>query len=224
MATRQAKPRDQQTTPNLYLAIPPAGAGPGVLVLHAWWGLIPFFRHCCDRLAHAGFVAAAPDLYHGAIATTIAEAQRLRATLKRPVAFQTILQAAHSLQTHPAVPSDTIGSIGFSLGGHYALWLAEQPTASVSATVTFYGTRGGDYTQSRSAFLGHFAEHDAWVAASGVRKLERTLRAAGREATFHTYPDTAHWFAEEDRPDVYHAEAAQLAWQRTITFLRAHVH
>jgi carboxymethylenebutenolidase len=109
--------------------------------------------------------------------------------------------------------------MGFSMGAYYALWLVEQAALPVTATVLFYGTRGGDYAATPSAFLGHFAESDEWVAASGVKKLEKALRAAGKEVDFHTYPGTSHWFFESDRPDAFSPQAADLAWQRTVAFL-----
>jgi carboxymethylenebutenolidase len=90
-----------------------------------------------------------------------------------------------------------------------------------AAVVVFYGTRGGDYAPAQAAYLGHFAESDEWVAASGVKALQKALRAANRPATFYTYPGTGHWFFEADRPDAYQADAAELAWQRTVEFLRA---
>jgi carboxymethylenebutenolidase len=97
--------------------------------------------------------------------------------------------------------------------------LAEQRPDDVAATVLFYGTKRGDFLRARSAFLGHFAETDPYESLPSVRQLERRL-VAGREVTFHVYPKTGHWFFEADRPDAYNAAAAQLAWERTVTFLK----
>jgi carboxymethylenebutenolidase len=201
-----------------YLARPASGMGTGVLVLHAWWGLTPFFRQLCDRLAAEGFVALEPDLYHGGTAETIEEAKKLRGKLKGAVAAQEISQAAEHLRAVSG--RERIGVIGFSLGGYWALWLADQPSSPVAATVAFYATRNGDYTQSRSAFQFHLAETDEYVAASGVKKMQKALKAAGKEAEFYTYPGTTHWFFESDRPDAYDAQAASQAWTRTLDFLR----
>jgi carboxymethylenebutenolidase len=212
-----------QANQNFYLAQPESGAGKGVLVLPAWWGLNQFFKELCDRLAAEGFVALAPDLYHGATASTVDEAKKLRSKLKQDTVAQEITQAAEYLRTVCGAGPEGLGVIGFSLGGYWALWLADQESGQVAATVVFYGTRNGDYTKSQSAFQFHFAETDDYVAASGINKLQRSLKAAGKEAEFHTYAGTRHWFFEQDRADAYHAPAAKLAWDRTLAFLNRHL-
>jgi len=209
----------KSTQPDGYLALPKNGKGAGVLVLPAWWGLNDFFRDFCKRLAREGFVAFAPDLYHGQVATTIEDATRLRSQLDRKQANADVVATAGYLRGLDAVTSKALGVIGFSLGANYALGLSVEEPTVVRAVVTFYGTRGGDYAQARAAYLGHFAETDDWVAPSGVKKLEKSLRAAGRPVTFYTYDSTGHWFFEKDRADAYHAKAAKLAWQRTVEFL-----
>lgn len=208
-------------TTQFYLATPQSKATAGVLVLHAWWGLNPFFKDFCDRLAEEGFVALAPDLYHGAVAATIDEAKRLRSKAKRDMLEKEIPQALKQLRAQSGV--NKVGVVGFSMGAHWALRLVEQKSSSIAATVLFYGARGGKYAGTKSAFLGHFAENDDWVAESGVKKLQKTLTAAGKEAAFHVYPGTTHWFFERDRAEAYNAKAAKLAWERTIEFLRAHL-
>jgi carboxymethylenebutenolidase len=202
------------------LELPATGQGRGILVLHAWWGLNPFFRSLCRRLAGAGFVAYAPDLYHGKIAQTVDEAKALRTKLNQQKAFGEILAATETLTSLEAVTGGSLGVIGFSLGARFALELSVARPERIRAVVTFYGTSGLDYAPAQAAYLGHFAETDAWVAASGVKKLHQTLHAARRPVTFHTYPGTGHWFFESDRPEAYQPEAAQLAWERTVTFLK----
>lgn len=206
-----------------YLALPPAGQGTGVLVIHAWWGLNAFFKGACDRLAQAGFVALAPDLFEGQLAVTPADAERLRAQPRREPTYRTLMRALEQLMAHPAVRGELMGVVGFSMGGHWALWLSQQPGLPVGAVVTFYGARSGDYSSSQAAFLGHFAEHDEWVSEAARKKLARSLAAAGRPAEFCVYPATSHWFCESDRLEVYAAPAAELAWERTVAFLRRHL-
>ncbi|MBM4431757.1 MAG: dienelactone hydrolase family protein [Chloroflexi bacterium] len=204
-----------------HLSLPHSGSGPGLLVLHAWWGLNDFFRGLCDRLAGEGFVAYAPDLYRGKLATNVDEAKRLRSGMDRKQTGADLTAALAYLRGLGAVSGGKLGLLGFSLGANLALGLSVEQPEAIGAVVLFYGTRGGDYTPAQAAYLGHFAQSDEWVAASGVQKLHKALRAADRPATFHTYAGTGHWFFEADRPEAYHPEAAALAWQRTLAFLRA---
>lgn len=202
-----------------YLVVPEGGDVPGILVIHAWWGLTDFFKSVCDRLADEGFVALAPDLYHGRTASTIEEAKHLKSMLKRDVAAEELRGAASHLSRLFATNGEKIGAMGFSLGAYWALWLSTQTPTEVAAAVPFYGIRNGDYKKTRAAFLGHFAETDKWAPLISVRKLEKQMRFAGREVTFHIYPGTKHWFFEEDRPDAYNPRAARQAWKRTVNFL-----
>lgn len=208
---------------NVYIALPPSGKGAGVLVIHAWWGLNDFFKSVCNRLAQEGFVAIAPDLFESQVATTIASAKRLRAKPKREPTYRTLIHAIEQLKNHPAVQGSTIGVVGFSMGGHWALWLSQRPELPIGATVAFYGARAGDYTHSSAAFMGHFAEKDDWVSDGSLKKLKKSLATAGRVAEFFVYPDTSHWFFESDRADSYNAQAAEMAWQRTLKFLQKHL-
>lgn len=194
-----------------------------MLVVHAWWGLNNFFKSVCDRLAAEGFVAFAPDLFEGKVATTIAQAKRLRARPKREPTYKTLIRAIDALKNHPSTQGQTIGVIGFSMGAHWAHWLSQRPELSIGAAVTFYGVRNGDFSQSRAAFLGHFAEEDDWVSPTAPTKVKKGLESCGKTVEFYTYPQTHHWFFEQDRKDVYDAQAADLAWQRTLTFLRKHL-
>ena len=207
-----------------YLAVPKTGSGPGVLVLHAWWGLNDFFKGFCDRLSKAGFVALAPDLYNGQIATTVPEAEDL---LKKKGVFsnteatnKSVMGALQYLRTHPSVRGGKLGVIGFSMGGFWALWLSGEAPESIRAVVDFYSYGEGDFAKSRADYLGHFATKDDYEPIDGIRKLENTLRSAGKNVTFHFYDNVGHWFFEENRPDAFNERAASLAWDRTLTFLR----
>lgn len=209
-----------------YLALPQRGAGegPGVLVLHAWWGLNDFFKECCERLAREGYVALAPDLYHGQIATTIEGARQLAKALDDTQADADIAGAIAYLRQHPAVRGQGIGCVGFSMGAMFAFSLSCTLPEEIAAVVAVYGTGPEvDYASARAAYLGHFARGDEWEEDEYVDQLEAALRTAGREATFYRYSGVTHWFMEENRPDAYNAEAAALAWQRTLDFLRRHL-
>jgi carboxymethylenebutenolidase len=205
-----------------FLAAPPAGKGPGILVLHAWWGLNDTMRAVCTRLANAGFVAFAPDLYHGKVADTIADAEALGKALdaNHLQARAEIVDATRFLSAHAGQPDRGLAVIGFSLGAYYALDLSAAEPDQIRSVVLFYGTGSADFSRSRAAYLGHFAENDIYEPQSNVDELEEDLRRAGRPVTFYRYPGTGHWFFEEDRIDAYNPAAAGLAWERTLTFLR----
>ena len=208
--------------PQGFLAVPPTGKGPGVLVLHAWWGLNDTFKAVCSRLAEAGFIAFAPDLYHGKVADTIADAEALVKALNANPhqAEAEIAEATRFLHERVGAANRSLAVIGFSLGANYALDLAAADPEHIRAVVLFYGTGGGDFSTSRAAYLGHFAENDPFEPQAGVDELEESLRQAGRPETFYRYKGTGHWFFEPDRTDAYNQVAATLAWERTLTFLR----
>jgi carboxymethylenebutenolidase len=210
-------------SPYSYIAKPKSGIGKGVLVLHAWWGLNQFFKDLCNRLAGEGFFVLAPDLYHGKSAATIAEAKKLRSNLKQETIALEITQAADQLHQVCRNSGEGLGVMGFSLGGFWGLWLAEQRSNLVTATVVFYGTRNGDYSACQSAFQFHLAEKDPYESASAVKKLQKNLSAADKIAAFYTYPGTGHWFFESDQPEAYNPQAAQMAWNRSVEFLKLYI-
>jgi carboxymethylenebutenolidase len=224
MTEPQSQPVVSSAT-SYYLATPQSGRGRPVLVLHAWWGLNPFVQQVCDRLAGEGFVALAPDLFSGTIATTIEGAEQHLSRLNADPASddrigQKIKKAVALLQTLGGPNTDEIGVVAFSFGGAWTLWLATQKENPVAAAVVFYATGGGD---SHAAFQFHMAESDPYEPAAGVEQVREQLEAAGKPAEFHIYPGTSHWFFENDRRDAYNPQAADLAWRRTVEFLKAHV-
>lgn len=203
-----------------YTALPAGGAGPGVLVLHAWWGLNDFFKGSCDRLAAAGYVVSAPDLWGGVVATTQAQAQALIDQADNEAIYHAVVAGLAALRDHPAVGGRPVAIVGFSMGAAWALYVSTTRPDWVSAVTVFYGTYGGlDFGAAQAAYQGHFAESDPWEPDEGVQELEAALRAARRDVTFHRYPGVGHWFFESDRPDAYSAEAAELAWGRMLSFL-----
>ncbi len=211
-----------QSQPQGFLAVPPAGKGPGVLVLHAWWGLNDTIKAFCARLADAGFLAFAPDLYHGKVADTIPDAEALGKALDANYlqARAEVAEAARFLNEKVGEAGHGLAAIGFSLGASYALDLSNTAPEYIRSVVVFYGTWVDDVSNSRAAYLGHFAENDPFEPPSNVDSLEEALKRAGRPVTFYRYPGTGHWFFEPDRSDAYNREAATLAWERTLTFLR----
>src|SRR6266511_4409655 len=184
-----------------YLAVPERGEGPGVLVLHAWWGLNDTMRAVCTRLADAETLGKALDTNHLQAKAEIADAIRF-------------------LSERAGQADRGLAVIGFSLGAYYALDLAAADPEHIRSVVIFYGTGSGDYSNSRAAYLGHFAETDEFEPQSNVDDLEESLRRAGRPVTFYRYSGTGHWFFEPDRSQAFNPAAASLAWDRTLAFLR----
>ena len=206
--------------PDGCLSVPPNGSGRPVLVLHAWWGLNATMRATCTRLAEAGFVAFAPDLYHGKVADTIESAEKLVRALNAEQAEADVAGAARFLTERAGPEAAGLAVAGFSLGANLAMDLSINDPEHVRSVVLFYGTGGGDFSTSRASYLGHFAENDPYEERAYIDELEESLRSAGRPVTFHHYAGTGHWFFEQDRTDAYDAAAAQLAWDRTLEFLR----
>lgn len=207
--------------PDGFLALPAAGTGRPVLVLHAWWGLNETMKGICTRLANAGFVAFAPDLYHGKVADTIPDAEALGGALdgNHLQAKAEIAAAAAFLEDYADNPADGLAVIGFSLGAYYAVDLAVAEPARIRAVVLFYGSGDSEVSKSQAAYLGHFAENDEYEPRSYSDNLEEALKRAGRPVSFYRYPGTQHWFFEPDRLNEYNPEAASLAWDRTVEFL-----
>lgn len=207
-----------------YYIAPPAGAARGVLVLHSWWGLTPFFKSVCDRLADHGYAALAPDLLTGARPVTPDEAEAClaKADINRSAAL--VLSSARTLRAATKEPTAPIGVLGFSMGASWGLWLSARSPLEVAAAVTFYGTQSIDFVDAQSAYQGHFAEFDSLVAEDDVVEMEASLHLVGRPVEFWRYPGTSHWFFESDRDLAYNPEAADLAWQRTLAFLDTHLY
>jgi carboxymethylenebutenolidase len=208
--------------PDGYFAFPSSGGGRPVLVLHAWWGLNDTVRDVCDRLAASGYLAFAPDLYHGQVTNIIAAAEKLSANLFKDLesARTEVSWAAQFLSQHPKQKGSGLAVIGFSLGAFFALDLSVYKPDLVQSVVIFYGTRPGGYRSAQAAYLGHFAEMDEFEPQQEIDSLEEALISAGLSVTFHQYKGTGHWFFEPDRPGAFNSGATNLAWERTLTFLK----
>jgi carboxymethylenebutenolidase len=205
-------------TANAYLAAPENG-GSGILVLHAWWGLKPFFKQVCDQLAQQGYTALAPDLYQGKIANTIDEAKIYHSEFEQngsEFMSDTVKAAKNYLSS--LCNNQPIGVMGFSMGAAWSMLVATN-APDVSTVVLFYGIYAPDLSKMKAKVLGHFAEVDEWEPLEGVREAEAAMQSAGVDVTFHIYPKVAHWFVETDRPE-YDSAAASLAWERTFKFLK----
>jgi carboxymethylenebutenolidase len=210
-----------------YLARPDGGSGPGVVVIQEWWGLVPHIRDICDRFALEGFVALAPDLYHGKHTKEPDEAGKLLMELQLEDAARDINGAVAWLLAEGGALGETVGIVGFCAGGALALYgatIAKQ----IGAVVAYYPYIGRtaaaqpDYTAVSGAALMHLGERDEAYTREQIEGLEEQLRASGKPAESHWY-DAGHAFFNDDRPEVFDEEASELSWDRTIRFFREHL-
>jgi carboxymethylenebutenolidase len=210
-----------------YLALPPSGRGPGVIVIQEWWGLTSHIADVTNRLAAEGFVALAPDLYGGATTHDAEEAGNLMAELPVDQAARDLAGAVDYLLGHEAVTSSTVGAVGFCMGGGFVLVLAAQQGDKIGAAVPFYGVLKEDYPSFSgltAPLLGHFGEQDDFVPTEAARQLAQRIESESRvQPEFHFYPAGHAFFNDENHLGTYDEQQAQLAWNRTLEFLRAHV-
>lgn len=208
-----------------YLALPEQGRGPGVLLLHSWWGLDPRIKRIADQLAAEGYVALAPDLYHGPSTDDVAEGRRLMSELPPERAAADIVAAARVIAAHPAC-CRPIGSLGFGLGGRLALW-AGTLADEITAAAAFYPALPDhelevDWSSyAHKQAIIHTCDEDGGADAPVVRAAIQGIEAAGGSVVAHDYPGSKHSFCNEKLTEVYDEIQADEAWGRTIDFLVA---
>jgi len=210
-----------------YLATPPGGSGPGVLVIQEWWGLDASLKQAADRLAAAGFVALAPDLYHGEVAghTEMDKASKLMQSLPPDRAARDMSGAVDYLSNHPAVTGNGIGVVGFCMGGMLAFLIASNRGDKVKAVVPFYGFPQGpmepDWSKLSASIRGHMAEKDDFFPPNAARALEAKLRGMGKDVTLTVHPGTGHAFMGPHNAlgTLNEALAAQI-WPQVFSFLK----
>ena len=208
-----------------YLATPKQGSGPGVIVIQEWWGLVDHIKDVCDRFADEGFVALAPDLYHGKSTKSPDEAGKLMMAMRIDDAERDLGAAVDYLETQDSTTSEKIGVIGFCMGGALALYTATK-NSTIGACVIFYGGHPKvhpDLPNLHAPVLGLYGENDRSVTPAVVHDLEQKLKKLGKQIEVKIYKDADHAFFNDTRPQVYNATAAADAWQRTIAFLRQHL-
>jgi len=202
-----------------------AGAGPGLIVVQEYWGLVDHIKQLADRFAAEGFVTLAPDLYHGRQTKSPDEAGKLFMALNIGEAGTDLASAASYLLALPGVQPKKVGTVGFCMGGQLALFAAQEHPDRISAGVDFYGMHPNtpiDPSKLRVPVLAHFGRRDQSVKEPDARALAARYRAAGASFEAHFY-DAGHAFFNDSRPQVFDQPSADLAWQRTLDFLRAHL-
>jgi carboxymethylenebutenolidase len=213
------------TTGEGYLATP-SERGPGLIVIQEWWGLVPHIERVCDRFAEAGFVTLAPDLYRGQTTTEPDEAAKAMMALRLEAAGEDMSAAVDELRRRATGPA--VGVIGFCMGGGLALLLASNRPDAVGAVVACYGVipwpeAQPDYSAMTAAALIHCAAEDASFPPETAVDLGHQLKALGKEAEVVIHPGADHAFFNDDRPEVYHRQAAERLWETSVAFLLNHL-
>ena len=208
-----------------YLATPASGRGPGLVVIQEWWGLVDHIKDVCDRLANEGFVALAPDLFHGKTTKSPDEAGKLMMALRIDEAEKDLSGAINYLLQTEGVTSAKAGTIGFCMGGALSLYAATK-NSNVGACVVFYGGHPNvhpDLPKLSAPVLGIYAGRDKFVTPEVVHKLDAQMKELGKSFEFHIYENTDHAFFNDTRPEVYDEKASADAWRRSLKFLREHL-
>lgn len=203
-----------------YLALPPSGTGPGVIVIQEWWGLTDHIADVADRIAAEGFVVLAPDLYGGRVAHDSAEAARMMQQLPVAVGVELLSGAVDYLLGLSQTTSDLIGSVGFCMGGGFVLYQAATDPR-VAAAIPFYGVIRGelpDFSGLRAQILGHYGSLDAGIPPKSLATLRAAIKVQSRvDADLRVYP-ADHAFFNDNR-ESFHRESADAAWQSTLDLL-----
>jgi carboxymethylenebutenolidase len=208
-----------------YLAQPEGeGPFPGLIAIQEWWGLVPHIKDVADRFAKQGFVALAPDLYHGQSTAEPDEARKLAMELNRPRAVREIVAAIDYLQGLQNVSPKMIGVVGWCMGGSLTIATAAA-SPQVGAAVAFYGMPSdlSIVANIRGPVLGLYGEHDHSILPERVHQLKVALEQAGIVHEIHTYPGAGHAFFNDTRPQIYNPDAARDAWGRTLDWLRRYL-
>ncbi len=207
-----------------YLARPQDGSGPGVVVIQEWWGLDAHIRDVTERFAREGYVALAPDLYHGQVTAEPDEARKLAMELDRARAMKEIAGAARYLKSLAGVAPKRVGIVGWCMGGGIAFGVAHA-TDQFAAAVGFYGRPPSDEETANinCPVLGLFGEADGGIPPAAAETFRASLAKHNKTHEIHIYPNAPHAFFNDTRPSVYKADAAQDAWQRTLHWFKTYL-
>lgn len=206
-----------------YLAVPAGERGPATIVLQEWWGVDDHIRSICDRFGQEGFFALAPDLYRGETTTQPDEAQQKMMALSMDQVEKDMCGAADHLRSLPGFEGRGVGSVGFCLGGGLSIWAAAT-CPNITAAVTFYYVMPHgkpDFSRLGGPVLGHFGTADEFISHEEAQALESEIRDAGADVSFHYYEGAGHaFFNDTNRLGTFDAAQRDLAWERTVSWLR----
>ena len=203
----------------------PEGKGPfpALVAIHEWWGLNDWVKDQSSKLADQGYVTLAIDLYRGKVAKTPDEAHEIMRGVPEDRAKRDLHAAVEFLKSQPDVKRDRIGSIGWCMGGGYALDVALQEP-DLAATVINYGHLATDpeaLKKIHASILGLFGAQDRGITPDDVKKFGAALDQLGKKIDIKIYDNAGHAFENPNNKDGYRAADAADAWKRTIDFLAA---
>lgn len=201
-----------------YFISPDEGPGPGILLLHSFWGLNRDTKDTANRLADAGFTVMAPDLADGETYDDEASAMEALAEADINVLASLVQSSVSIVRKAQADPSQRIGLVGFGPGASWALWLSARLTDDVGAVVSYYGTQTTSMDASQASYLCHWANDDPNVTADDQANLGLSFTLAKRPFQFEHHADTTAGFAERNQPG-FDVAADAVAWRQTIEFL-----
>ncbi len=212
-------------TANGYVARPDDQAQhPGVIVIQEWWGINDNIKAICRRFADEGYVALAPDLYHGKVVLNGEpnEAQKAMMALDQTEVAQNLHGAVQALKSRPEVLPKKVGVVGFCMGGRLALIVASQEGSDIGAVAGFYP---GGYNPSEAdvqaiqcPVLAIYGERDDSTPEPAREQFRKYLTDSGKVFDMVVYPGAHHAFFNDSRPAVYDAAAAEDAWNRTLAW------
>lgn len=203
------------------IAFPSAAKAPAIVLVQEYWGINAHIRSLVDRLAAAGFVALAPDLYRGVVAKTADEARKLMGGLDWGVALGEIGGAGKFLKDHPR-GNGKVGLTGFCLGGALS-FAAATKFEEFGAISPFYGipdVTKFDWSAVNCPIQAHFSSRDPWAKAEIGEALAEKLAGLGKKMELRVY-DADHAFVNDTRAEVFSPENAKKAWDAMIAFQRA---
>ena len=207
-----------------YLAEPEdEEAKAGLIVIQEWWGLTDDIKEIADRYSVEGYLAFAPDLYHGQAATEPDEARKLAMSMERDIAAQEIDAAIAWMKAEHGLAK--VGCVGYCMGGGLTLATAIRPSSNVDAVHVYYG--GGMPSAEQIAtitvpVLGSYGAEDGGIPAEQVDMLREALTSNGVTNDITLYPGAEHSFFNDTRP-AYNEDAAMDSWMKSVEWFDEHL-
>jgi carboxymethylenebutenolidase len=230
-AARAATPSDvsyksgEETVQAVMYTPPGKGPFPALIVIHEYWGLVPWVKEQAAKLADEGYLTLAIDLYRGKATTSPEEAHELMRGVPQDRASRDLRAAFAYLASRKNVKAKRIGAIGWCMGGGYALDVATSEPR-LAADVINYGrlaTERSTLEKIHAPILGIFGAQDRGIPVDSVRAFEQQMKPLGKAVEIVIYPDAGHAFENPNNKTGYRPADAKDAWEKTTAFLAKHL-